>query len=320
LHRFGTPLILIALCLATLGLAACGGGGSEDPRQIVESASFEGIESADFEGSLKIDSKGSEGGELEVGLSGRVRAAEGIDIAATVKGTAQGKAVDFEGGLTLFDDHGFVSYQGTEYEIDPSNYSFAKPLFFPILAEEGGAEARACKRAASEIQAGQLVGGLRDAGTADVDGTSTTKVSGELDVPAAVDAMLGLTEDLGCSVQVEALSPLPRYRIRRLGDELAASAGKAKFEIYVGDDDIVRKVSAEFTADPKGGRQPIAVDLELVLSEVNADRKIEVPAGAKPVSVLFGKLGVSPLEFLNWSRGGEGVRSLGEKVAADAFP
>jgi hypothetical protein len=316
--RFRVLLVAVALCLSTAVLAACG-GGEEDPRQVLDSASFEGVESADFDLSLQVESKDKQGGSLDVSLSGRAQA-EGVQVTAKVSGTVQGKPVDFEGGLTLLSDHGFVDYQGTQYEIDPGNYSFAKPLFFPALSERGGAELAACRRAASEIERGSLVDNPTNDGSAEVAGVETTKLSGQLDVPAAVEALIGLAEDPGCGVQVEALSPFPRYKVRQLGDELSKSAEKAQVEIYVGDDDIVRKVSGEFTGDPGGGRAPVTVDFEFTLSGVNANQKIEVPSEAKPVTVLFGQLGIDPLEFLSWSRGGEGVRSLGEKVAADAFP
>ena len=137
-------------------------------------------------------------------------------------GTARGKPVDFEGGLTLFSNRGFVNYRGTEYEIDPSNYGIAKPLFFPALAEKGGAEIRECRRAASGIEVGDLLDNLSDDGSVEVAGTETTKISGELDVAAAVEAFVDFVEDPACSAQFEALSPFALYKVRLLGEELAA--------------------------------------------------------------------------------------------------
>jgi hypothetical protein len=324
LRHLRIALTLIALCICAAVLAACGGGSSEEsPQQILEGVSLEGVESAAFDLSLGIESKGRQGGNVEVSVSGQAES-EGVEATATVAGTAQGKAVDFEGGLTLFADHGFVNYQGTEYEIDPSNYSFAKSLFLPALSDEArknGTDLRACAEAASGTPAGDLVEGLRNEGTVEVDGTETTKLSGELDVPAAVEAMIELAEEPSCRDQFEGISPWPLYKLRLIGDELVDTPGKTRIAIYVDNDGIVRKVSVELTADPKGaGREPVTADLELSLSEINGDHKIQVPSGAKPLGVLFGKLGVNPIEFLGWSSGGEGVRSLAEKVAADAFP
>ena len=317
--RIRLLLILTALCLSAIGLAACG-GGDKDPQQALESATFEGVESAAFDGSLKILSKGSQGGDVDVTLSGRAQA-EGVDVTAKVDGTAWGKPIDLEGGLTLFGNRGFVDYRGTEYEIDPNNYGIAKPLFAPALVEERGAEIRECRQAAAaQLQVGDLLDNLRDEGSAEVAGTETTKIGGELDVPAAVEAMIGLVEDPACSAQFEALSPFPLYKVRLLADELAGSARKGTVHVYVGGDDIVRKLSAEFSGERGAGGEPVTVDLELTLSGVNEEQKIAVPANPRPIFALLARLGVSPLEFLGWSRGGEGVRKLGEQIAADVFP
>jgi hypothetical protein len=319
LRLLSIVLSSIALCLSVALLASCGGGGEEDPQQVLDSVSFEGVESAAFSISLGIESAGKQGGNLDVDVSGWAES-EGIEATATVTGSAEGKPVDFEGGLTLLENRGFVEYQGTEYEIDPNNYSIAKPLFFPALTEEGGAEIDACLQSATDIEAGDLVEGLQNDGSVEVDGVETTKVSGELDVPAAIDAALELSGDLNCRGQVEALSPSPQYKLRLLGDELAAVAGAAQVAIYVDDEGVVRRFTTTFTADPKGSREPVKVDFDFSLSEINANRKIESPSGAKPIFALLGKLGVSPFEFLNWTRGGEGVQVLAEKVGADVLP
>jgi len=319
MSRIRVPLILAALCLAAVALAACG-GGSEDPQQVLESASFEGIESAAFDGALEIESKGSQGGNLDVSLSGRAQGGEGLEVTAKVDGSARGKPVDLEAGLTLFSDRAFVNYRGVEYKVDPNNYGIAKPLFFPALAEKSGAEIRECRRAASGIEVGGLLENLSNDGSVEVNGAKTTEISGELDVAAAVEAFVGFVEDPACSTQFEALSPFALYKIRLLGEELTDSTQKSTVHVYVGDDGIIRKFSAELGGVQGAGQAPITVNLELVLSEVNEKQKIEAPAHAKPIFTLLGKLGVSPFEFLNWVDGGEGVRVLGESVIADALP
>lgn len=319
MSRIRVPLILAALCIAAVALTACG-GGSKDPQQVLESASFEGIESAAFDGALEIESKGSQGGHLDVSFSGRAQAEEGVEVTAKVGGSARGKPVDLEGGLTLFSDRAFVNYRGVEYEVDPNNYGIAKPLFFPALAEKSGAEIRECRRAASGIEVGGLLENLSNDGSVEVDGAKTTEISGELDVAAAVEAFVGFAEEPACSTQFEALSPFALYKVHLLGEELVASAEKSTVHVYVGDDGIIRKFSAELRGVPGAGQAPVTVNIELTLSEVNEEQKINAPAHAKPIFTLLGKLGVSPFEFLSWSRGGEGVRKLGESVAADAFP
>lgn len=320
LHRSRIRVVLglLALGLVAAFLAACG-GGDEDPQQVLESASLEGVESADFEASVKIASKGAQGGSLDLEVSGRART-EGLEATAKIAGDARGKSVNFEGGLTLLADHGYVNYQGTEYEIDPGNYSFARSLFLPAFPEKGGDEFGPCRQAAAANEVDALVHNLRDEGSVEVDGVETTKLSGELDVPAVAEAMVSLAGDPACRLQFEALSPFPMYKVARVGDELSAVAANAPVDVYIAEDHTPRRISTEFTANPKDGSGPVTVKLELTLSDLNGNKKIVIPLGAKPIGVLFGKLGINPFEFITWSSGGEGVRVLGEKVSADAFP
>jgi hypothetical protein len=316
-------VVLLALLAGALG--ACGESGSEDPQDVLDSAGFETVESGRLDASLRIDSAE---GDVDASLSGSFEAEPGglpqLDLAVAVAGTASGKDIDFEGGLTLLGDHGFVDYRGTDYEIDPNNFAFAKSIFLPPLpGQDGGATGGgvgACRRAAAGLQVGELVEAPRNEGTADVDGVETTKVSGELDASAINDALLGLAGDPSCRVQLEALTPLPLYELRQLGDGLVGAVEKAHVDVYVGDDDVVRKLVADFAADPPGEHGRVAVELELSLSEVNEDQEIVAPTGAQPLPALFRRLGINPVQFITLGSGGEVLRLLLEKVAADAFP
>jgi hypothetical protein len=332
LSRFRIFALLAALSALTAVFAACGGSdkSSEDPQKVLENASLEGVKSGNIDLSLGVNSAGDEGGNVDVKLSGPFQSGGKGDLpqlamTASAKGTAKGEDVDFEGGLTLLSDRAYVNYEGTEYEVDPTTFGFVKSGFEQAQQQGGGSESNpadvtACQEAATGLKVGDFVDNLTNEGSADVDGTSTTEVSGDLDVGAAIDAIIKLTENPACASQLEAAGPLPIGELEKAKGELTGAVKKAHVEVYVGDDDIVRKVSGEFTGNPGGGRAPVTVDFEFTLSGVNANRKIEVPSGTKPITVLFGQLGIDPLEFLSWSRGGEGVRSLGEKVAADALP
>jgi len=93
---------------------------------------------------------------------------------------------------------------------------------------------------------------------------------------------------------------------------------RARIDVYVGEDDIVRRLTAEFTAARQG--QQVGVDLDLSLADVNQEQTIAPPpGGAKPLQTLFLKLGINPIVFVT-SGGGEVVNLLLEKVSADALP
>jgi hypothetical protein len=304
--------------------AACGGGGDddsgEDPQKVVENASLEGVKSGEFDMSLHIKAEGDEGGEFDVGLSGPFEAgAKGelpqAEVSIEAEGEAQDKSIDFEGGLTLLTDRGFVEYEGTSYEVDPTTFGFLKSAFEQAQQQEGSeADVTACQKAAEGIKFSQFADNLEDEGSEDIDGTSTTKVSGDLDVSAAIDALIQLTEDPACSSQLEAAGPLPVGELEEARGELTKAIKKSHVEIAVGDDDIVRKFAMELTVEPPEAKgEKVEVEMDLTLSAVNEEQSFEKPANAKPLEALFKQLGVNPLELLE-AGGSSGLGGLLEGV------
>lgn len=310
--------------LATI-FAACGGGGDdnggEDPQKVVEEASLEGVKSGEFDMSLHVNAEGDEGGEIDVGLSGPFEAgAKGelpqAEVSVEANGSAQGEDIDFEGGLTLLTDRAFVDYEGTPYEVDPTTFGFLKSAFEQAQQQEGSeADVTACQKAAEGIKFSQFADNLRDEGSEDVDGTSTTKVSGDLNVSGAIDALIQLTEDPACSSQLEAAGPLPISELEEAKGELTKAIKKSHVEIAVGDDDIVRKFAMELTVEPPEAKnEKVELEMDLTLSGVNEEQSFEKPSNAKPLEGLFKQLGVNPLELLEGASSGEGLGGLLEGV------
>jgi hypothetical protein len=328
-HRFFSVLAAFAaLAAAGVFLAACGGGGEESgesPEAVLDEATLEGIESADVDLSLELKAQGPEGGDVKVGLSGPFQG-EGqsslpqLDMEATAKGRYNGENIDFEGGIVLLPNSAYVNYEGVEYEVDPTTFSFVEQTLKQAQreggAETGSAGVAACQEEFGGIEVGDFLDGGENEGGADVDGTSTTRVSGDLDVSGAIDAVLEVVESQACRTQLAAAGPLPTDgEIEDAKEEVGDSIKSARVDVYVGDDDIVREVSAQLTiAPPGGGSGPkkVEVDLDLKLSGVNEEQTISAPEDAKPLSRLFVKLGVNPIELLGLLQGEGGGEGLGE--------
>jgi hypothetical protein len=328
-HRFLYAIAAIVVLVATsIALAACGGGSdksSESPQTVLGEATLQGIESGNIDLSLGVKAQGPEGGNLNVSLSGPFQG-EGkgslpqLDMNATAKGNYNGKNVDFEGGLVLLPNTAFVNYEGTEYEVDPTTFSFVESALAQAQ-REGGAETGADGVAACQEEFGSLKvadfleNGTND-GSADVGGTSTTKVSGDLNVSGAIDSVLEVVESQACRTQLAAAGPLPsKSEVDKAKSQVASAVKGAHVDVYVGDDDIVRQISAQLQLEPRnGGSGPksIDIDLDLKLTEVNEEQTISAPAGAKSLSKLFLKLGINPIELLGLLQGEEGGESLGE--------
>ena len=324
MSRLRILALLSALAALSVAFAACGGSdkSSEDPQKVLDAASLEGVKSGDLDISVGVNSEGKEGGNVDVKLSGPFES-EGKDLpqlalTASAKGSAKGEDIDFEGGITLLSDRAYVNYEGTEYEVDPTTFGFVKSGFEQAQSqgsEGNSADVTACQEAATGLKVGDFVDNLENEGSADVDGTGTTKISGDLDTGAAIDAIIKLTENPACSKQLEAAGPLPISELEKAKGELTGAVKKAHVEVYVGDDDIIRKVAAEATVEPQGtSNEKVEIEFEMSLSGVNEDQEISAPSGAKPLEGLFQKLGVNPLELLEGASSGEGLGDLLEGV------
>jgi hypothetical protein len=302
--------------LAT-AFAACGGGGdssSEDPQTVIDNATFGGVTSGTLDLKLGIKSEGKEGGDLAVSLSGPFQGGgkgnlPEFAMSAKANGSLEGEPVDFEGGLTLLSDRAFVNYKGTEYEVDPTTFGIVKSSF-EQASQQGGEESNsgevtACQEAATGLEVGDFVDTLSNEGSAEVEGADTTKVSGDLNVGGAIDAIIKLTENPACSAQLEAAGPLPLDQLESAKGELSQAIKKAHVDVYVGEDDIIRKLAAELTVEPKGAsNEKVEVEFELSLGAVNEEQEIKAPANAQPLEGLFEELGVNPLELLEGASSG----------------
>ena len=297
MSRFRIFTLFAALIALATAFAACGGGSSDDPQSVVDEATLQGIESGNVDLSLGIDVKGSKGGHLDVGVSGPFQSESEaeypeLDMTASAKGSIGGEKVDFEGGLTLLGNKAYVAYEGTEYEVDPTTFNFVRT----IIKRRGGGqkqstELTACQEAAAELQISDFVENLKGEGSADVGGTNTNKVSGDLDVSGAVEAAVELSENPACSEQLNAAGPFSAAKLEKAKTQVEESLKGAHVVLYVGDDHIVRRISAQATVEPpKGsggeGAKSAEIDLDLTLAGVNEEQTISAPQAARPLSNL----------------------------------
>lgn len=318
-------IFFIAMIALGLTVAACGSGGSSGAQQILDEATLRGIESANLDLSLGVDATGKEDRRLDVDLTGPFEAEKGaqspkLDLTAAVKGTVDGEKVDFEGGIVLVDaNEAYVDFEGTDYEVDATTFGYGQS----VLGESE--EVSACQEAVSERQLSELIEDPAEEGTVDVGGTSTTKVGGDIDAEVMKDAYAEMKEDALCNEQLNAL-PGFEASVR----ELEESNGKAEDSVkdahlvlYVGDDHIVRRLQAQVAIEsPEGsaqGGQSAELDLDLTLTDVNEPQTISAPKSSKPLTALFVKLGINPIELLGVLQsgvGGAGLTNFLERIAA----
>jgi hypothetical protein len=330
LSRLRFSLTFAAVLALATAFAACGGSSSdksgESPQKVVNEATLQGIDSGQLDLSLGVKAAGNQGGDVDVSLSGPFQSGgkgklPQLDLTAKVKGKVNGKDVNFDGGLTLLPNSAYVEYEGTEYEVDPTTYSFVQSALKQVQ-QQGGAEGEsagvtACQEEAANLKVADFVENLGNEGSADAGGTTTTDVSGDLNVAGAIDAVVELAEGPACRAQLGAAGPLPsKSEIEQAKNEVKSAVKAAHADVYVGDDNIVRRISAQLKIEPKdsgSGPKSVEIDLDLQLTGVNEEQQISAPGKAKPLNDLFLKLGVNPIELLgllNGESGGEGLGGL----------
>jgi len=330
MSRFRNLILFAAMLAAAIALVACGDEGSDSPQDVVNEATLQGIESGQLDLALAIDVKGEGGGHVEASLTGPFQKQEDeelpeLDLSARVSGSLGGEEVNFKGGLTLLANKAFVEYSGAEYEVDPTTLSFVKSAIQKQAKKQGeGAEgASGCRETVANLELADFIDDMRDGGEADVGGTTTTKVSGELDAPAAIEALIEVIDDPACSEQLSTAGQLPSVQtLEKAKRQVEEAVKRAHVDLYVGDDHIVRRIDAQATVKPpkrsasESGAESVSMDFDLTLTGVNEDQTITAPAQAAPLSDLFLKLGINPLELagaLTGEGGLEGVlESLGE--------
>jgi hypothetical protein len=309
---------LVALAIPAF-VAGCGGdsGSDEDPQDVIE-ATFNNDEQVtsgvlDF----TIEASAGDQGNFSASLSGPFQGVEDdptavpqLDLTASLSGEGAGQSVDFEGGLTVTDDNAYVEYNGQAYEVGTDTFSQLKQQM-EQQAEQSGAtdsgDAAASFREGCE-QAIEAQGGdasacdfdlsgwftdLSNDGTEDVGGTSTTHVSGNVDVSQMLTDFIGLAESVpGAAGQI------PQEQL----DQVEQAVTDASFDVYSGeDDDLLRKLDANVSIDPSAIDSAVPVPIDSVdlsvsveLSDVNEDQTIDAPSDAKPIDDLlqqFGGLG-----------------------------
>ncbi|HET9198770.1 MAG TPA: hypothetical protein VFN92_11015 [Solirubrobacterales bacterium] len=300
--------------------AACGdsddssSSSGEDPQKVIEDAGLEGVKSGVLDLSLHVTAEGEDGGDVEVSLAGPFEAgAKGelpqLEMTAEASGTAGDEDLDFDGGLTMLTDRAFIEYEGSNYEIDPTTFGFVKSSIEQAQQQEGSesGDITACQKAAEGIKFSQFAEELTNEGSVDVDGTPTTKVSGDVDISGGIDALIQLTEDPACSSQLEAAGPLPLDELEEARGEVSKAVKEAHIDLYVGDDDIVRRVAVELTVQPpNAGDEKVELELEMTLSGVNEEQSFSTPSDTKPLEALFKDTGIDPLEIGKLLEGGIG--------------
>jgi outer membrane murein-binding lipoprotein Lpp len=319
------PLLLLLAVVLSLGLlAGCGGDGnteskgeeadsSTDVDQLLKDT-FTGkkdIKSGKLDVALDADSGGQTfvvklGGAFESTGTGKMPK---LDMDASFEGGGQ----TLEGGLTLTGDKGFVSYAGTDYEIDGATFQAIK-AGYEEQAKAGGSQSDQ-SLATLGIDPSKWLTNARNEGEAKVGDTDTVKITGDVDVPKMLDdvnAALAKIRTLGGS----SAAGLPDQLSEQDKKQAADAIKDLSVEIYTGSEDkILRRIVVAMKLEvpaATGTAQSANVKLDVQLLDLNESQEFKAPENPKPFKDLAAQLqqlGLGGLGGLGGAGGGSGSGS-----------
>lgn len=301
-----TGKLVFAVLAALFLLAGCGsgedavtGGTSGNPREKAESVSFDGVHSGELEVSLSIDRFRPHNPEsinmrilgtfLGVGEKGLPE----FDMAIESSGSLDGHEVDSFGGLLLGSNYAVANYENQTYE--PPDTTFAEIKSKLEEAQQGGGEgnAAACVEAAEGLRLSAIAQNFRSLGQREtLDGTPVTLVEADIDVPAAIDALIQLMSDSACAAQLKAAGVPPVAQLEAAKRQLTGKIGVKQGQVRFDKRGFIRELVARIKGrNPQG--ESVAVELHVRLLRVNEPDRSPVTHGYAPFRQLLKKVGLN---------------------------
>jgi hypothetical protein len=296
LSRIRALVFAFFAVLLTVGIAACGGGGSssngEDPQKVINET-FSGkkdIHSGNLDLSFKVSAKGKNGGSFDAKLNGPFESqGKGklgkFDLNATVSGSGSGQSISFSGGIASTGDKAFVNYKNTDYEVPSTTFEQFKSQLQAQSKSNSSQSANPFGKLG--VSPKDWLTNLKNEGTEDVNGASTIHISADANISKAVDDLKKILSQAG-NLNVPTGTQLPNSAQL---DQLKKAVKTAHFDVFSGEKDkILRKIDVNLSIASSGSTADLAFSFGI--SDLNKPQTIKAPSGAKPLSELLTQLGI----------------------------
>lgn len=288
---------LVPLLALLAALAAAGCGDDDDagaPRgsagDLLQRAFSTPVESGRvaLDADLQID--GPEGGDEAYGLElsgpfdsngpGRLPSAD-LDVALS------GLGPPLSAGLVLTPDNAYLGFAGEHYEL-------GEQIVRGLMRRGEDAAGGRTTLEDFGVDPSRWLRHAELSGEEDVEGTRATRVSGEIDAARVLGDYERLAREYGSALGADppALDP----ELRRL---LAGSLEESRADVYVAGDGTLRRLvlDLEFRLPSElreraDGIAGGSLELDLTLSAVGEDQRIEEPEDARPIGELLGRFGL----------------------------
>jgi hypothetical protein len=299
--------LLVAMCVAALVAAGCGGGDDEatsntDVDQLLRET-FSGdkkIESGRIDLGLEVDAKGGSSSQLQGPISLSLKGpfqSQGkgklpkFDLDAAFEGAGQ----SFKAGLTSTGDKGFVNWQGQEYAVSDQVFRQFKAGFEQAQKQAQSQSKDEPSLATLGIDPRRWLKDAKNAGETKVGDADVIRITAGVDIGKLLDDVnnaLSKARGLGVQGSQELPEKLTEEQKRQAAEAIKALS----VEIYTGaEDKILRRMVVGLDVEaPQGqsqGAESASLKLDFSLLDLNEEQDVQAPANAKPFEELAGALG-----------------------------
>jgi hypothetical protein len=229
------------------------------PDQVLKSAfTSDALKSATFKGSLSFAFAGQKNSIKASGAfeSAGDKTMPKVDVQVTVDAAG----FDGSGGFVTTGDRAWFTRAGVGYAVPQEAWSKI------VQAREKGTPPTS-KAPELDVDPSGWLRNVKSEGTEQLDGVKVTHVSADVN---SAQAIADVAKAMDSTRQIPA----------GVEKRLAQVVKDGHIEAWVGDDQILRRVSLELSGSGNGG-QRVNVDLDLALSRVNQPQDIERPARVK---------------------------------------
>jgi hypothetical protein len=235
------------------------------PRQQLEAAfRNDDLESASFDGELSFSSQGEKNG-VEVSGSFEDRGPKEMPVAdIQVRVDVESAGLKLDGGFVTTGDKAWFTRGGTAYAVPQD------PWDQIVEARESGQAAANTQPATPQlnVEPGDWLRKVSAESGGQVDGVETTHISADVDAAAAAADLLK---------EMQGAGQLPFQLPAGVEQRAAKVLGDAQLDVWVGKDEIVRRLSFQLDGKGDGGRT-VQMALRFEFSEVNEPQDVSAPS------------------------------------------
>jgi hypothetical protein len=235
------------------------------PKQQLEAAfGNDDLESASFEGELSFRSQGEKNAIAASGSFEDRGPKEMPVLDIRVRVDAESAGLELDGGFVSTGDKAWFMRGDSAYAVPQD------PWDKIVEARESGQSTPSSQQTTPELslEPGDWLRKVSAEEGGQVDGVQTTHISADVDAAAAAADLVK---------EMQGAGQLPFKLPAGVKERAAKTLGDAQLDVWVGKDEIVRRLSFQLDGKGDGGR-PVQMDLRFELSDVNEPQDVSAPS------------------------------------------